>query len=257
MSRILVFQHSDECGPGRLGRVLAEHGRRLVIVRPDREGAGVVPRDLHDIEGVVSLGGPMNISDGIDWLHAEIAFLKRAHEASIPMVGICLGHQAIATAARRCGGGDGQARGRVLADRPLARGPERPGLRRHAVECAAVQFARLRGDRPAPGGGAAGFVGGVQGPVVPGGPADVCVPVPLRVDPRADRQRRRGVPPPGRRDAAGDRRAVRPALRAVRRDRDAAVPEPGAPAVAVNRSSQTAKSPKRQRRACTDRRARR
>ena len=98
MSRILVFQHSDLCGPGRLGRVLAGHGRRLVTVRPDRDGAGAVPQDMHDVDGVVSLGGPMNISDGLDWLNAEIAFLKRAHEASIPMVGVCLGHQAIATA---------------------------------------------------------------------------------------------------------------------------------------------------------------
>lgn len=98
MSRIIVFQHDDRCVPGRIGQVLAGHGRWLDILRPDIDGVDAVPKDLHDIQGVVTLGGPMNITDGIDWLNAEIAFLKEVHEASIPLVGICLGHQAIATA---------------------------------------------------------------------------------------------------------------------------------------------------------------
>lgn len=98
MPRIVVFQHSDRCGPGRLGRVLAEHGRVIDVLRPDRDGPDAVPADLHDIDGVVSLGGPMNVTDGLDWLDAEIAFLARAHAANIPIVGVCLGHQAVAEA---------------------------------------------------------------------------------------------------------------------------------------------------------------
>lgn len=98
MSRVVIFQHDDRCAPGRLGRALESAGCRLEVIRPDRDGADAVPRGLDGVGGVVSLGGPMNIADGLGWLDAEMVFLRRAHEASVPLVGICLGHQAIAAA---------------------------------------------------------------------------------------------------------------------------------------------------------------
>lgn len=98
MSRILVVQHSDLCTPGRLGRVLVSRGHGLDIRRPDRSGSGVFPRDLREVSGVVSLGGPQNVSDGLEWMSGEMALLRAAHVAGVPVVGICLGHQFIAAA---------------------------------------------------------------------------------------------------------------------------------------------------------------
>jgi GMP synthase-like glutamine amidotransferase len=98
MGRIIVVQHSDRCAPGRLGAVLRAHGNILDVRRPDRDGAGALPRDLESVTGVVSLGGPQNVTDGLDWMGAEMALLRSAHEAGLPVVGICLGHQLLAAA---------------------------------------------------------------------------------------------------------------------------------------------------------------
>lgn len=96
---IIVFQHGEESRPGRLGLTLRDQGHRLDIRRLDRNG--VVPPDFDGVDGVISLGGPQSVAVGAErpaWMDAEIAFLKRAHELELPVVGICLGHQLIAAA---------------------------------------------------------------------------------------------------------------------------------------------------------------
>ncbi len=103
MARIIVFQHGPNQTPGRLGLTLRDHGFKLDIRRPDLPaaqggGTAAVPRDLDDVHGVISLGGLQNVTDNLPWLNAEINFLRAAHEAQLPVVGICLGHQAIAKA---------------------------------------------------------------------------------------------------------------------------------------------------------------
>lgn len=93
---IIVLQHHDSAHPGRLGRTLREHAHRLDIRRLD--AGDRVPVDLDNVDGVVSMGGRQDVGDNISWLREEMAFIKAAHEASIPVVGVCLGAQLIAAA---------------------------------------------------------------------------------------------------------------------------------------------------------------
>lgn len=93
---IVVLQHEETCRPGRLGATLRDHGFKLDIRRLDR--GDPVPGDLDNVHGVVSLGGHQNVDDGHQWLAREKEFLKAAHEASLPVVGVCLGCQLIAAA---------------------------------------------------------------------------------------------------------------------------------------------------------------
>lgn len=96
---ILVLQHSNACGPGRLGMTLRDHGFRLDIRRL-HEG-DVPPVDFDDVDAVVSLGGPQNVGgEGADhaFMVREYAYLKEAHHRQLPLVGICLGAQMIAHA---------------------------------------------------------------------------------------------------------------------------------------------------------------
>lgn len=95
---IIVFQHGETIGPGRLGATLRDHGFRLDIRRLDLLGARAVPADLDNVHGVVSLGGNQNVGERHDWIDAEAAFLRAAHERRLPIIGVCLGHQLIAHA---------------------------------------------------------------------------------------------------------------------------------------------------------------
>lgn len=95
---IIVFQHHDAERLGRLGSALRDHGHRLDIRRPDLDGVSAIPADLDNVRGVVSLGGPQNVGDADAWLSAESSFLRLAHEAELPVVGICLGAQLLAHA---------------------------------------------------------------------------------------------------------------------------------------------------------------
>lgn len=93
---IIVFQHGDAQTPGRLGSTLRDHGHDLDIRRLHR--GDPVPVDLDDVRGVVSLGGPQSVNGSNEWQSVELDFLRRAHEAELPVVGVCLGCQLVAKA---------------------------------------------------------------------------------------------------------------------------------------------------------------
>jgi len=94
---IVVFQHDPHEDAGTLGQVLRDCGHRLRVVRLD--AGDPVPSDLRDTDGVLALGGPMNVGQYTEhpWLSEEMNFLKQCHEAGKPVVGICLGAQLLAT----------------------------------------------------------------------------------------------------------------------------------------------------------------
>ncbi|MFG0331012.1 MAG: type 1 glutamine amidotransferase [Phycisphaerales bacterium] len=95
---ILVLQHSADGGPGRLARVLVDYGHRLRVLRSDR--GDEYPPDLDAVDGVIVLGGQENVRDAAatPWMSREIALLRDAHSAGLPVIGICLGSQMLATA---------------------------------------------------------------------------------------------------------------------------------------------------------------
>jgi GMP synthase (glutamine-hydrolysing) len=95
---IIVFQHSERVGPGRLGATLRDHGFHLDIRRLDLLGPGGVPPDFDNVEAVVSLGGEQNVGEPHAWMPAEAAYLKAAHGRDLPVIGVCLGHQLLAHA---------------------------------------------------------------------------------------------------------------------------------------------------------------
>ena len=100
---IIVFQHGDGEGPGRLGPILRSHAHTLDIRRPDlpgARGASAIPGDYDNVHGVVCLGGKMDVQDAdrLPWLRTEMDYLRGAHERGLPVLGLCLGHQLLAKA---------------------------------------------------------------------------------------------------------------------------------------------------------------
>lgn len=99
---VVVFQHDEAELPGRLGSTLRDHGFVLDVRRLDLAGEWGLPPDLDNVQGVVSLGGPQNVTDADlarhRWMAAELEFLRQAHQRQLPVVGICLGAQLLARA---------------------------------------------------------------------------------------------------------------------------------------------------------------
>jgi GMP synthase (glutamine-hydrolysing) len=94
---LLVVEHEKECPPAHLGRWLTEAGAELAVRRPY---LGEPLPDLAAYDGLVVLGGSMAADD--DALHAWIGptkeLLRSAVADGVPTLGICLGHQLLASA---------------------------------------------------------------------------------------------------------------------------------------------------------------
>jgi GMP synthase-like glutamine amidotransferase len=104
----LVIEHGCNCGPGRLGDVLREHGHRLRTIRI-HEGK-LLPGDLENVDAIVATGGVQNVHEALPWMEQEMELLRQAHALALPIVGMCLGNQLLAAA---LGGEVGPVRGGI------------------------------------------------------------------------------------------------------------------------------------------------
>lgn len=98
MSYVLVVQHVAVEGPALLGAALTAAGLEVRVHRCDLDGAPGL--DLHDLAGLVVMGGPMSAyrDDGFPTRRGELALLASAVAARRPVLGVCLGAQLLAEA---------------------------------------------------------------------------------------------------------------------------------------------------------------
>ncbi len=95
---ILIVKHIDVEGPGLIEDFFASSGYKLKEI--DISSAQAFPRSLKGLEGVVLLGGPMNVheEEKFPFLKEEGRFIQKIIKKEIPTLGICLGAQLIAKA---------------------------------------------------------------------------------------------------------------------------------------------------------------
>lgn len=96
---VLFIKHIPIEGPGRLEEYFRK--RELTSTTIDLSRKDALPSDFHDIQAVITLGGPMNVYEDIKYpfLKEEDDFLRKIIRENIPLLGICLGSQLIAKAA--------------------------------------------------------------------------------------------------------------------------------------------------------------
>ncbi|WP_445775961.1 type 1 glutamine amidotransferase [Shewanella sp.] len=90
---LAVFQHHPAEGVGRIGLWAQHRNIKLVcFYAPDD-----LPKSLADYDGLMVLGGPMNVADNPLWMQAELTLIQQALVLPRPILAICLGAQLLAT----------------------------------------------------------------------------------------------------------------------------------------------------------------
>jgi GMP synthase-like glutamine amidotransferase len=93
---ILVLEHQADAPAGLFADWAAERAFELTTLGPPELDGWPDPRD-HG--AIVALGSDRSVHASTDgWIAAEIDFLRRAHDARVPVLGICFGAQALAAA---------------------------------------------------------------------------------------------------------------------------------------------------------------
>jgi len=96
MKPLLIFRHIACEGPGYLAEVLSQYDIPWQLVALDRQDP--LPESLDDCSGLVFMGGPMSVNDGLAWIRQELELIRMARERGLPVLGHCLGGQLISKA---------------------------------------------------------------------------------------------------------------------------------------------------------------
>jgi GMP synthase-like glutamine amidotransferase len=94
--RAVVLEHQRDAPAGLVGVWAAERDIELEIIRP--ADGDPFPR-VGEHDAVVSLGSDCSVERSTDaWIASEVEFLRAAHEARVPVLGLCFGAQSLAVA---------------------------------------------------------------------------------------------------------------------------------------------------------------
>ena len=95
MMRVVVIRHHGVDSAGFIGDAFEARGAALAVhLLPDD---GPLPA-LGGVDHVVLLGAVSSVNDPEPWIPAELAWLRAADQAGVPVLGICFGAQALCAA---------------------------------------------------------------------------------------------------------------------------------------------------------------
>lgn len=92
---IAVFKHVPFEGPGLIADMMEGRGMPYKTIEIYEEG---VPLSVAGFTGIVSMGGPMSVLDQTEEIELERHFLVEAVRRRVPVLGVCLGAQILASA---------------------------------------------------------------------------------------------------------------------------------------------------------------
>ena len=93
--RVVVIRHHGVDSAGFIGDAFEARGAALAVhLFPDH---GPLPA-LDGVDHVVLLGAVSSVNDPEPWIPAELAWLRAADQAGVPVLGICFGAQALCAA---------------------------------------------------------------------------------------------------------------------------------------------------------------
>lgn len=100
MRELVVLEHTEGAGLSAFAEVLEARRSRIPWRRIDVPAGGSLPGDLDDLAGLIVMGGAMSAVDAGThlWMPAELGLLRRAVEADVPVLGVCLGAQLLGSA---------------------------------------------------------------------------------------------------------------------------------------------------------------
>ena len=96
MKPVAIFRHVHSEGPGYFADFLEAHGFPWQLIRVD--AGDPLPPSARAFSGLVFMGGPMSVHDDLPWIAGELALIREAAAADIPLLGHCLGGQLMAAA---------------------------------------------------------------------------------------------------------------------------------------------------------------
>ena len=96
MKPLHIFRHITCEGPGYLSEVLQREKVPFRLIAIDQ--GEPLPRHIDDCSGLVFMGGPMSVNDSLPWIGQELALIRMAQSADMPVLGHCLGGQLISKA---------------------------------------------------------------------------------------------------------------------------------------------------------------
>jgi GMP synthase-like glutamine amidotransferase len=95
MQRVLVVRHHDVDSAGFIAAAFEARGAELSVrLFPDH---GPLPAP-DGADHIVVLGAISSVNDPDPWIAAELAWLRAADQAGVPVLGICFGAQALCAA---------------------------------------------------------------------------------------------------------------------------------------------------------------